>query len=101
VDYAVDWAIAAPFAADAGAFMAFWVQHPAVRTLGLILLVIPVPEADSAIARIGPTQERVGDYVRENRVLEAWPLRTGAAALDEAGRSGHHSGERAGRAPRP
>jgi hypothetical protein len=311
--------MAAHLAADAGAFMAYWVQHPAVRTLGLILLVIltiramgaiyggdiqnadygpvairphsntglrrqdvrvpkslvamsldgvhaacevfytyndwrgkrrrvrvarikrgvinvlpstlpavqnmvdgqeisgpiaelhpvdaviPVPEADSAIASIGPTPERVGDYIRENRVLEAWtdddaavrislhkdvigdliaareafivegaeklrrdregkwwarqrakrnarkrpgvigssyvrfrhsrnplfiltrhpdrdlkmtawltlltslfamvmeawPLRTGTAALDEVGRSGHHSGERAGRAPRP
>lgn len=43
-----------------------------ISDLQTVDVVIPVPETDSAITTIAPTAERVGDYIRDNKVLEAW-----------------------------
>jgi hypothetical protein len=43
-----------------------------IADLHFVDVVIPVPEADPAINVVLPTPERVGDYIRENKVLESW-----------------------------
>lgn len=35
-------------------------------------VVIPTPDVDTAVDSVAPTPERVADYIRDNKVLEAW-----------------------------
>lgn len=43
-----------------------------IAELHTVDVVIPAPEADPAVSMVAPTEERVGDYIRVNKVLESW-----------------------------